>query len=207
MSIFNPCCTPADRWPRAVGRLAFGTGMLAGTAILLHRLFTVQEAMVGRVIVLTWLLSAVAGWIAHQLAHEFPGGSRIFVLSYAVPTLGLASLLPLSIHLAGAHALGFAADFDTYVRASLFWVGAAHVAFAILATKRAAQLAQGRVAISTRRVFAITLVVSCSPGVLILMPPVLVGVTCLVLVPLLDRMERVIARERDVGFLPMVIVV
>lgn len=207
--MFRICCEPDERYPRAVGRLVFGACMLVGVVVIVHRLFA-GEPGVGPEIVMTWVSSAIAGWVAHQLAHGLPSGKRpdrIFVLSFALQALGIACLLPLSIHLAGAHALGLASDFDTWVKMSCFWAGPAHVAFAYLATKRAVQLARGEDAITTRSVYTRTLLISSIPGGLVVLPPLIVGFTGLFIMPLLERMQPYIRRERDPLVLPMAIVV
>jgi hypothetical protein len=201
------CCATLDRFPRAAGRLVFGAIMVAGTLVLLQRMFTYRESGAARVIVTTWLVAAAGGWVAHELAHVCRPRrvERIFVLSYALPTLGIACLLPLSIQLPVVHALGLDDGLDTW--ALILWANTAQIAFAWLSTLRAVQLARGDVAITTHRIGVVVMLAASIPGALLIFPPLVAFVLGLFIVPLLRRMERIITRERDLGDLPMAIVV
>lgn len=210
--MFNSTNEPAERYARAVGRIVFGAVLLVGVAILVQRVISVPDPAVASTIIATWIVAAFCGWATRQVTAPFAehaNAGDIFTLSYAVPTLGLALLLPLSLHLVVAFPLSLANKFDDWVRLSMFITGAAHVVFAMMVTRRAIQLAQGRIAVSTRRIFVTTLVVSSIPFALIFfIPPLLVGFTGLALVPFMDRMEGMIERERgEQAPLPMAIVV
>ena len=206
--MFNSRMEPGDRFARAFGRIAFGTVLIVGTGILVQRLLTMpNNAQAAKIIGATWLVALFCGWSVRQAAIVFcehADVKDIFTLSYAVPVFGLALLLPLSIHVVAALALGCVASFDAWARVSIYLAGAAHVGFAILATLRAVQLARGQIAISARTVFTRTLAVSAIPFVV---PSLVVGFTGLFLLPLLDRMEPIIERERDEHTLPVAVVV
>jgi hypothetical protein len=201
LNMFNS--TTNERYARAVGRIAFGTVMLAGAAILVQRAIAMDAPAAGKVIAATWIVAGFCGWVSRQVTAPFSEHARvedIFTLSYAVPAFGLALMLPLSIHLVVAGAFGLATEFDGWVRLSLVITGAAHVAFAGLVAWRAVQLARGQIAISTKRIYVTTLIVSSIPFALILfIPPLLVGLTGLVIVPLTDRMPALIDRERGIA--------
>lgn len=204
---------PVERYARAIGRIVFGAVMLAGVAVLLQRLFEMRHPETNKVIAATWIIALFCGFVARHVAVIFGDRKslqRIFVLSYAVPALGIALLLPLSLHLIVALALGVAGDFDVWVQMSLHFAGPAHIAFAFLATRRAVRIAQGRDAQHARDVFVATLLVASIPFALILLPPLIVAATGLPILPLLERMRPLIERERDLGVaapLPIAVVV
>ncbi|MBA3503330.1 MAG: hypothetical protein M4D80_28760 [Myxococcota bacterium] len=201
-----------ERYARAVGRIVFGAVLLVGVAILVQRVISVRDPQAAKIIVATWIVAGFCGWASRQVTAPFAERANvheIFTLSYAVPALGLALMLPISLHLVVAVPLGLAGELDDWVRLSLFITAATHVVFATMVTRRAIQLAQGRIAVSTRRIYTTTLVVSCIPfAVIFFIPPLLVGFTGLALVPLMDRMEGMIDRERsERAPLPMAILV
>lgn len=185
---------------RIVGRLVFGAILLAGAAVLVDRLTERDAPEAFATLAATWTIAFVAGSIA-QIAtgavRTRPHSAGLRTASYVVPTLGIALLLPLTLHLPVALALGVdAAGFDRWAQLSLMITAPAHVVFAALAAIRAYQLARGAHAISTTRVYVTTLVVACIPfAILFFIPPILVGLTGVAILPLLDRMPQIIQRE------------
>ena len=198
-----------ERYARAIGRIAFGALMLAGVAILLRRMHDTPVAKVNEVIASIWIAAAFWGFVVRYGAVAFAAHKdlrKIYVISFALPTLGIALVLPLSLHLLVAIALGLVDDFDKWARWSLMFAGPAHIAFAFLATRRAVRLAQGLPAQSSTGVFANTLLVASIPFALIFVPVFLVAVTGLPILPLLRNMRPIIERERPAS-LPVAIVV
>jgi hypothetical protein len=212
LNMFNST-RDSDRYARAIGRIVFGTVMLVGAAIVVQRSVTMAHPQVGKVIAATWLVAVFCGWSIRHVSVIWTEGKPvddIFTLSYAVPTTGVALLMPLSLHLVVASAIGeTAAGFDTWAKLGLIVAGTAHIAFAICTTSRAVALAQGRIATSTRQIFVYTLVVSAIPfGLLLMIPPLVVGLTGLVMLPVIDYMPTMIERERGPAHpLPQAIVV
>lgn len=183
-----------ERHARAVGRIVFGVVTIVGAAILVDRLIHRPEPHAVKVLGATWTVAFVAGWIVQQLELATKrAGSDLLAASFAVPAVGVALLLPLTLHLPVALALGVGvAGFDKWAQLSLYVTAPAHLTFAFLAALRAIRLAQGRPAVSTRRIYVTTLIVSAIPFVI---PPLLVGFTGLAIIPLLDHMARMIERE------------
>lgn len=201
---------PADRYPRAVGRIVFGVVMLVGGALFVERVLHRASPEAAKLLAATWLAAFVLGWVVRQLAVVVTRDAvpdRLLAASWALPTLGAALLLPLTLHLGVALALGV--DLHTFAgwaKLGLTFTGPAHVVFAAMATLRAVRIAQGRDAISTRRIYVTTVVVSAIPFVIVFfVPPLLVAFTGTAIVPLLDRMPRIIGEGR--APLPVAIVV
>jgi hypothetical protein len=189
---------------RAVGRTVFGATLLTGTAVLVARLLTMRVPGAFETIALTWLAAIALGLAAKRLAKnsapQVRDPVRRFDASFALPAAGIALVLPLTIHVVVASAIGVTArDFDDWARVSVAITGFAHITFALLAAIRANQLATERIAIGSWRIYFLTVFVSCIPfGVLFMIPPLVVGVTGLAIVPMLERMPRWIARDRTV---------
>jgi hypothetical protein len=201
-----------SRYPRAVGRIVFGVVMILGGATFVERLLRVREAHAVKTLAIVWLAALFAGWLFAQLASVTARRveiADIFTISWVLPTLGVALVLPLTLHIPFALALGSnLSSFDDWARISLAIAGPAQVTFAFLATLRAARLAQGRPAMSATRIYIITLIASSIPFALLFMiPPLLVGLTGFAILPLLVRMEGMIDRERGTTELPRAIVV
>ena len=187
----------AEQQGRAIGRIVFGLVLIGGAYILVDRLHERADPQAAKVIGASWTLAFLAGSIARILTASLSTRPNPFAhraLSFAVPAIGIALLLPLTLHLPVALGIGVGLDgFDKWAQLSL-WVSApAHIAFAILAATRATQLARGTRAISTWQVYVLTLIVSCVPfAIFFFVPPIIIGLTGLAIVPLLDRMERII---------------
>lgn len=220
---------------RQAGRLAFGGVLLAGVAWLVAVLVAVsfrdpaQLTLPGpprpahltaeQFVAATWLAAIASGITAHRIAvrRGGPVGSHArFAASLIVPTVGVALLLPITLHLPVVPRLT-RYDFDVWAVASLWITWLAHLVFAGLAALRAGQLAAGRPAVAPRTIYAATVVASCLPVVflvprridfvtemlhwvpykqLALVPPAIVAVTALLCVPLLCAMRRLADRER-----------
>lgn len=197
---------------RAVGRIVFGVVLILGTAMFVERVLRVPQSHAARTLAIVWLAAFFAGWLFAQLAAitaRRQDVTEIFTLSWVLPVFGAALLLPLTLHVPVSLALGVEPrGFDSWARISLFVTAPAHLVFALLATVRAARIAQDRPAMSATRVYVITLVASAIPyAVLFFIPPILVGLTGFALLPLVARMKEMIERERGTTALPRAIVV
>jgi hypothetical protein len=177
---------------------AFGTDRVAGLDAM---------AILGSI----WLAAAVAGAVAIAVARVFAArlGRRwspetLFVASLVLPAVGAALVLPLTLHMLVA--LVFAApppSFNMWVELSLYITGFTHIVFAISCALRAHSLAAGRPAASAGKIYTWTVLTSCVPFGLLVLPPVLVAITALPFIPMLRAMERVIDRERaEIAALP-----
>lgn len=191
---------------RRLGRIAFGAVLLAGTAYLLAAMWhavthhRAPEIHAERIIGATWLIAALAGFVTPRIAARCARGwhpEHLFAESLMVPTLGIAALGPITLHMAVVLPLGGSLAFDVWVYWSLVITGIAHVVFAVTSARRAYDLVAGRPARSPGWVVRTTVFASCVPFALLLaIPPILVALTALPFVPLLRGMESFIARER-----------
>jgi hypothetical protein len=229
--------TPMEHriYARQVSRLVFGGVLLAGVAWLVAVLamasFDGPEPLrvplpdelahlrPGQIVVVTWLAAIAAGTAARWLAARRggpPASDVRFAASLIVPIVGIALLLPITLHLPVVPWLT-RYDFDLWALASLWLTWHAHLVFAGLAALRARRLAAGRPALAPRAIYTATVLASCLPVVfltpsevgfvsvmmrwvphqeLALVPPLVVAVIALLCVPLLRAMQRLVDRER-----------
>ncbi|HEX7843945.1 MAG TPA: hypothetical protein VF469_41005 [Kofleriaceae bacterium] len=199
--------TMSQIFARRVGRIVFGVVLLAGVAWLAtaawsgsfspHRWPQLDAA---RIVGLTWLAAIVAGLAARWIAARVRGSHGpeiLFARSVVIPTLGIALLLPITLHLPIVMLIGRADAFDFWVIASLWITGLAHLVFATTCALRGYRLVTGKPAMSPARIYVATLITSCVPFVVLwAIPPALVAITALPFVPMMHAMERRIARER-----------
>lgn len=202
---------------RRVARIAFGTVLLVG-AIALVAIAVQGNVPVARytpqLIGAIWVAALLSGGVAYGLV----GWSRVslraealFAASLMVPTAGLALVLPITIHLGVVQVLAavdallpgrplsaFASmSFLEWLQVSIVITGLTHVVFAALCLTRVHQLMHGRAeTMMPRRIFSITVITSCVPFVLLVIPPLLVALTGLPILPLLRAMKPRIERER-----------
>jgi len=183
-----------------VGRIAFGSVLLAGTAIVAHRLWILDDPRLVYVIPPIWAAALAAYLAAAAIGsrRELDHADELAVPGLVVPTLGAALLLPITLHLPFVSA--FARDFrtfDAWAAVGLVITAPTHLAFAALAAARARQLASGEPAISVRRIYTICVAVSCLPFAIFVVPPLLVAATGLPLAALLAAMAPLAARDRE----------
>jgi len=192
---------------RRAGRTAFGAVLLIGVAYLAtgawqgsfspHRAPRL-DAM--RIIATTWIAAIAAGLVVRAIAGclRRPWTSEPqFARSVVVPALGIALLLPITLHLPIVVLVADPSGFDTWVMASLWITGLAHLVFATLCGLRGYQLVAGKPAVTPRKIYVITLITSCLPFVVLwAVPPALVAITALPFVPMLHAMARLVDRER-----------
>ena len=192
---------------RRVGRITFGVVLLAGVAWLAtaawsgsfgpHRWPRLDAA---RIVGLTWLAAIAVGVAARLVAGRVRwshGSEALFARSVVIPTLGIALLLPITLHLPIVLLIADADAFDFWVIASLWITGLAHLVFATTSAVRGYRLVTGQAALSPAAIYVATLITSCVPFVVLwAIPPTLVAITALPFLPMLRAMERRIARER-----------
>jgi hypothetical protein len=202
---------------RRIGRIAFGGVLLAGVAYLIAAacargsdalLPNFDRPIQGppgfhaaRIVVLTWLVAAAVGFTAARIAARLPLSAhpdRLFAESLIAPTLGIALLLPITLHMPVVLLIGGdSLWFDIWLYGSLWLTGLAHIVFAAACAVRAHALVAGKPARSPRWVYVATLITSCVPFILLVaIPPILVAITLVPFIPLLRAMETLVARER-----------
>jgi hypothetical protein len=195
--------TTVDRLAaRRVARITFGSVLIVGAAVLvlgpyLRLPFSSAEIMLG-----SWFIATLLSLSVGRLPiHTDP--QPLFKASLVVPTIGIALMAPLLIHL--PFALVSQGSYDTWVGLSVVIVGTAHLAFAITTGIRAARVVDDRPAMSPWICYAITVGVSCVPfALLLLIPPVLVALTALPLMPLVYFQNQLADRERALVTTPSV---
>jgi hypothetical protein len=183
-----------------VGRIAFGAVLLAGTALVAHRLWILDHPRLTHVIPPIWAaafaayLAAAAIGSRRQLDHA----GELAVPGLVVPSVGAALLLPITLHLPFVAA--FAHDwrtFDVWAAVGLVITAPTHLALAALVAQRARQLATGAQAISPQKIYTICVAVSCLPFAIFVIPPFLVALTGLPLAALIAAMAPLAARDRE----------
>jgi hypothetical protein len=191
---------------RRVARIVASFVLLAGVVAIVANAWAFANDRAGpelhtaELIGFTWLAAVVLGATAHGLVILVRPAWRpeaLLTESLLLPAGALALLLPITLHLLVALALGSAGtDFDGWVLASTFITGLAHLLFAGLCMLRAHQLLRREPAISPLRIFRAVVLTSCAPfAVLFAIPPLLVALTGLPLLPLLHAMAPRIERE------------
>jgi hypothetical protein len=197
------------------GRIAFGLVLCIGMLVLagsaLSYGFRPMRIHAWQILGGTWFAAFVIGGLASNVAGSMRrrettelDADRKRVAAFVVPAVGLALIAPLTIHLVVAILLDPASirttsdGFDDWASLALLLTGIAHIAFATLVGMRARALARGAIPI----IFGITLALACIPGIVLVLPPVIVALTGIPIVPFLVRMERMAARdrERDIEF-------
>lgn len=189
---------------RLAGRIAFGVTLLAGAGVLVVQTTGGRAPHAGATLILTWLLAFVAAAIVRFVAACRVRDPSLAVPAMVLPMVGIALILPLTIHLPVVLAIegldrGVAA-FDRWALLSIVVTAVPHVVLALLVGRRAAALARGLPAISWERIYWFTIFAACIPFiVLLLIPPVLVAVTGLVALPILRAVEKraLAGRERE----------
>jgi hypothetical protein len=198
---------PSDLYGRRAGRIAFGVVMIAGACVFVSRLLANRnDADAAFVLVTTWVVAACTAFVWRRCAtrlarsgalrHRTVETSRLLAASLAIPSVGIALLLPLTLHL-GVFALSGEAgrDFDRWAEMSLVAVGLAHIGFAVMVLIRATQLARGKRAIHPGVIYGIGVGLSLIPWGMFVLPPLLVAITGLPIVPLMFLADRIVARE------------
>jgi hypothetical protein len=195
---------------RRLGRIVFGAVLIAGTWCLIANVVTTAlnafwygvefEFHAARIIGVTWLAAVVAGFITSHIASLTDRGwhpEHLFAESLTVPTIGVAVLGPITLHMAVFLPLLGSQGFDMWVFWSLVVASIAHVVFASTSAMRVRELVADKPARSPRSIYVATVCASCVPFALLLaIPPALVAITALPFIPLLRAMETLVARER-----------
>jgi hypothetical protein len=201
---------------RRIGRIVFGGVLLAGVAYLVAAACATsgellamhdvpsphdpQQLHAARIISFTWLAAAAAGFVAWRIAARVPLVRQpdwLFAESLMAPTLGIALLLPITLHMPVGLLLADSVGFDSWVVTSVWVTSLTHCVFAGACTLRVHELVTGRPARSPRSIYAATVTTSCIPFILAFaIPPVIVAITALPFLPLLRVMETLVARER-----------
>lgn len=178
-----------------IARIGFGLVLISGALFLAQNAVRLERAGGGdgllhcrRIILLAWVAALFVGFVGSLVRDR---GDRHRAAGYVVPAVGMALMLPLTLHLGVAMLMGYTArGFDDWCFWSVVFVSVAHVVFAILVGLRAAAIVQGRPPISVGTIYIATVTLACVPGVLLVIPLIITAVTGVPLLPLLYGMER-----------------
>jgi hypothetical protein len=194
---------------RQYARIAFGVALVIGAIALVRTACFDGAAEYGlgeygqghaaaRVLTWTWIIALGYGAIVYAIARWRRAerqGAELLRASLIAPAVGLALILPLTLHLLWFRFAGRdIADFDGWVGMSIVFTGLAHVAFAVMAARRASRLARGEKAMSPGMIYLLTIVFGMAPFPVF--PSVLIALTGLPILPLLFLMKDIADRER-----------
>jgi hypothetical protein len=190
-----------DVFARRAGRIAFGMVLLAGAVMLVMQAGNhpaiPKTVHAWHVIVATWTVAILVGRVVTAIASRTrrPHASNdLRVAGLAVPAVGMALLMPLTIQLPFTIFISpNLADFDGWTEMSLAFTGHVHVVFALFVLARAVALTDGKT-FSITLIYVVTCCVALVPYVF---PAVFVALTGLPIIPMLRHMERIVARESD----------
>jgi hypothetical protein len=190
-----------------LARCAFGAALLVGAAILVATAFQIPNARpllhAWMILAGAWAAAVVLGLVVGVAAYHLrarAGGVRLLAWSLVAPTVGVVLTLPLTLHLLVSSVMTIPATaFDDWCVISLILTGPAHITVAALSATRAIRLANGQDAYRPRSIYLWTVVVSCLPFIIFVVPPLVVAVTGLPLLPLLHLQARIARAEQPLA--------
>jgi hypothetical protein len=138
------------------------------------------------------IVRVIASWLPAPVSR-----ADLRVPAFVIPSVGIALLAPLTIHMLLLFGINDVEWFDDWCAMSLPTVGLAHLVFAMLVGLRARALVTDRPPIAVRTIFTLTVVASCVPYGMFILPPFLVAATGIPIVPLLFTMERIAKADRE----------
>lgn len=183
---------------RRVGRIAAGLVLIAGAAWLVYLLVETHRPQIAYTIPAIWVAAAATYALGAGLGSRrtLDHTQELALPALAIPAAGAALMLPLTLHLLVAAAIGCGArDFDEWAMVSLIVTGPTHLILAALVARRARQLVTGVPAITPTRIYVICVAVSCLPFAILVLPPLLVGLTGLPIAGLISWMATLAARD------------
>lgn len=186
---------------RRAARIAFGLVLLAGMGAIVMRTLHGHPDGAGHDLALTWLGAVVAGaitWLVARWCKPVPGGDALLRASLVIPALGLAAVLPLSMHGLWALLIDSSAHaYDNWFDTSLHVVGFAHVVFMLLFAVHARQVASSeRPGMTIAAIYGWTVLASCVPLGMWILPEVLTAITGLPILIVMHVFDAIAARER-----------
>ena len=198
---------------RRAARIAFGLVLIAGAAVLVAT-WSFDDPIrpsPALVLVASWCAAFGVAAAVHAIVARAPvvrESARLVDASVVVPTVGIALLLPLTLHLVVWVVLAWLDheprldSFDRWAAISIALVGHTHVVLALLAGFRASQLVKGRRPIRICTIYLTCVVISLVPFIV---PAVVVAVTGLPFIPLLQAQARIAAAERAAIDVPLAV--
>ena len=180
---------------RRHARIWFGGVLLLGAVVLYLTAAVVSpETILGG----SWLAAAIAYGLARRVHPRAIDPAKLAAASVALPAIGVLAILPLTLHRLIA-ATGDSAGFEWWVMASLAFTTVTTLVTSILITLRARRLAKGTPmgrALSPWGIYGFGVLAACVPGIVFVLPVLIIAVTGLAIVPFLEAMETVLRRDR-----------
>ena len=183
---------------RVAARNVFGLVTLSGTIAIVASSFDRRSMLPLYFLGMTWLAASVAASVVSRTARATNSTTEItasqFAWSFAIPAVGCALLLPLTLQLPIAFLLG--TSFKTYsewIAISVVCVGAAHVTLAALYANRIHALVSGRKPLPIWVIFLLVCLAANVP--LPVFPLPFVAVTGVPIVLIMIAVERWAGRE------------
>jgi hypothetical protein len=198
----------AARLPQRAGRIAFGVILIAASIRIAHLALAGEGEQAARVLVAAWPVAFLVAGLARGLVPDrLDGRDRLVLPALLIPAVGIALLLPLTLHLPFAIALSLLRGdspgldgFGTWIEMSAYLAGLAHLAFAAGVAVRALCLVRGRSAPAPRAIFLGTVLFAVVPGIFFFaLPPAIVALTGLPFLHLLAVMGDVAEDERRIA--------
>jgi hypothetical protein len=214
---------------RRAGRIAFGAVLILGMTSRVYETVVhgtpseysgpfnddvLHPTHVTRYLAVTWAI-AIAGYALVRLfvrvTAPAPRGDGLLRASLVVPAVGIALVLPLTVHGAFVQPFGSAA-FDTWFQVSMLVLGAPQLVFALTFGIHASQLARGEPRMTIRWVFRWSVRASLVPSaIFVVMEPqgmlfaavgaletaLATAITGLLVLPVLRRFDALARRDRD----------
>lgn len=185
---------------RRIGRITFGCVLILGALCLMRAAATGAHAPSAyEILTYTWLAALGLTALGRRIASAIRWARDpdfLFTHSICVPMVGLALVLPLTLHMFVLGAWWSAYDFDQWVQISMLVTGLPHLVLVIAVIARGRALVADRPAIRPGTIYLITIAASCVPFIVFVVPPVLVALTGLPFLVLLRWMEGTVQRER-----------
>jgi hypothetical protein len=124
--------------------------------------------------------------------------ARLERWSLTLPLAAISLLTPLTLHFLVACAGGSIAGFSVWARISVVIVGHAHLTLVALAVAFGRKLARSSyeeiwsmsIAREWAKAFGVTIAVSCLPGIVVVVPPVLAAITGITFIPAMFIVAR-----------------
>lgn len=187
---------------RRIARISFGGALIFGALTIVYGVLEDWRRAPPAAFLLatSWLVALALGGIGLALARRVRwtrDPDFLLAPSVIVPMIGLALVLPLTLHLlvfAIADAAGSA--FNEWVALSVLASGVAHLVLVLGVILRGRALVAHRATPTPGSIYAATVAGGAVPFIVFLLPPVIVAVTALPFLWLLRHMETVVERER-----------
>lgn len=188
---------------RRIARTWSGIALLLGAAMLAIRVTAGSRHGLDPVAILlgTWFLAFLAYRVAMHVRPTPSRPDRLARASLMLPSLGLLTVLPLTLHLPFFAFAGALDAFGEWAAMAVVITAPTTILAGILIAIRSSHLAEGRPATGVLRPWAIygLGVAATGPFWVLVIPGVLIALTALPFVPLLAYMETLVAREREVA--------